>query len=243
MKQSRPRALRYATGQIRRVVHRTGTAAQVIGPLSPGVRVTGLTAGQFSAVDAMEHMVDELGPAAVRVSTWTTGVYDVERTRAIRVQGRIKDIRMLLDRGTFEKSPKYAGPLIEMLGVDAFRCLSVHAKIINVTGERGAAVMRSSMNLNKNLRTEQFDIDCEAPDGEVVGLYSGWFDALWDESGRSQDNRAIIRAVYDRYLENPTEENARLRRRKPSAGGKDAQAPRIENASFSVDELMRFIGD
>lgn len=52
------------------------------------------------------------------------------------------------------------------------------------------------MNLNKNLRTEQFDIDvCD----DVAGFYTGWFDALWNESGRSRDNRAIIQAVYDRW--------------------------------------------
>lgn len=192
----RPRALRYRTGELRRVVHRTGTAAEVIGPLVDGVRVTGLTAGQFSAIDAMEHMVDELGPGVVRISTWTTGLYDVQRAAAIRTEGRITGVRVLLDRGTFEKSPKYAGPLIEALGVDAFRCLSVHAKVVIVCGARGAAVMRSSMNLNKNLRTEQFDIDvCD----EVAAFYCGWFDALWDEAGRTRDNRAIIRAVYDRW--------------------------------------------
>lgn len=202
----RPRALRYeAKHGTRKVVHRTGNAARVIGELTPGVRVTGLTAGQFSAIDAMEHMIDQLGPSVVRVSTWTTGIYDVERTRAIRAAGRIKEARFLLDRGTFEKSPKFAGPLIEKLGVDAFRCLSVHAKIVMVHGERGAAVMRSSMNLNKNLRTEQFDIDvCD----EVAGFYAGWFDALWEESGRSRDNAAIIKAVYDRYLDDPEEEEA-----------------------------------
>lgn len=191
-----PRALRYRTGEVRRVAHRTAEAAEVIGPLRPGVRVTGLTAGQFSAIDAMEHMVDELGPAMVRISTWTTGLYDVQRAAAIKVAGRITAIRVLLDRGTFEKSPRFAGPLIEALGEEAFRCLSVHAKVIIVCGARGAAVMRSSMNLNKNLRTEQFDIDvCD----DVAGFYCGWFDALWDESGRNQDNRAIIRAVYDRW--------------------------------------------
>ena len=201
--QGRPRALRYESKHgTRKVVHRTGTAARVIGDLAPGVRVTGLTAGQFSAIDALEHMVDQLGPSVIRVSTWTTGIYDIERTRAIRAEGRILEARFLLDRGTFEKSPKFAGPLIEKLGVQAFRCLGVHAKVIIVHGERGAAVMRSSMNLNKNLRTEQFDIDvCD----DVAGFYAGWFDALWDESGRSQDNAAIIKAVYDRYLENPEE--------------------------------------
>ncbi len=142
-------------------------------------------------------MVDELGPAEVRISTWTTGLYDVMRAGQIRMDGRITAIRMLLDRATFEKSPKFAGPLFEVLGVDSFRCLSVHAKVVIVSGQRGSAVMRSSMNLNKNLRTEQFDIDvCE----DVAGFYTKWFDALWDESGRTQNNRAIFKAVYDRFL-------------------------------------------
>lgn len=179
----------------------------------------------------MEHMVDQLGPAEVRISTWTTGIYDIERTRAIQTAGRITDIRVLLDRGTFEKSPKYAGPLIEVLGVDAFRCLSVHAKVVIVSGERGAAVMRSSMNFNKNLRTEQFDIDV---DDEVAEFYTGWFDALWLESARSQDNQAIIRAVYDRYLENPEEENAPKQRR--------ARSDRLEDQTLTAEELERFLG-
>lgn len=200
IKKGQPRALRSASQKVRTVIHRTGNAADTIGSLSPGDRITGLTAGQFSAIDAMEHMVNELGPAEVRVSTWTTGIYDVQRARDIRLDGRITDVRMLLDRGTFEKSPKFAGPLIEVLGVEAFRCLSVHAKVTIVSGAKGAAVMRSSMNLNKNLRTEQFDIDVDAG---IAAFYTEWFDALWEESGRTRDNQAIIQAVYDRFLALP----------------------------------------
>lgn len=230
-KQERPRALRFRTGGVRRVIHRTETAAEVIGRLEPGVRVTGLTAGQFSAIDALEHMVDELGPSAgVRVSTWTTGLYDVHRASKIRLEGRIASVRMLLDRGTFEKSPQYAGPLIEALGVDAFRCLSVHAKVICVSGQRGRAVMRSSMNLNKNLRTEQFDVDVCA---EVADFYEGWFDALWEESGRSQSNREIIQRVYDRYARlsggpapvKEPQERARPRAERRPRGGDEVFSP------------------
>lgn len=240
----RPRALRFKTGGVRRVIHRTDTAMEVIGPLSPGVRVTGLTAGQFSAIDAMEHMVDELGPADVAVSTWTTGLYDVHRAKDIKIAGRIKSIRMLLDRGTFEKSPKYAGPLIEVLGFEAFRCLSVHAKIIIVNGERGRGVMRSSMNLNKNLRTEQFDIDvCD----EIADFYTAWFDGLWEESGRSLDNRAIIKAVYDRFageraegeVGNPTTESRPARPPKERRRG----GARLEDITMSQDEFLRMLGD
>ncbi len=228
----KPRALRYESKCVRRVIHRTGTAAEVIGQLSPGVRVTGLTAGQFSAIDALEHMVDELGPAQVRISTWTTGIYDVERARDIRLDGRITDIRMLLDRGTFEKSPKFAGPLIDILGVDAFRCLSVHAKVIIVTGVRGAAVMRSSMNLNKNLRTEQFDIDVSR---DVADFYTEWFDALWAESGVSRDNRAIIQAVYDRFLELPAPQVGAKEGRPRSRGQKDI--------TMTLEDFNSMIGD
>jgi hypothetical protein len=223
---SRPRALRYQSKGVRKVIHRTATAAKTIGPLAPGVKVTGVTAGQFSSIDAMEHMCAELGPAEVRVSTWTTGLYDVHRASQIQMRGRITGIRMLLDRGTFEKSPKYAGPLIEALGVDAFRCLSVHAKVIIVVGARGSAVFRSSMNLNKNLRTEQFDIDvCD----EVAAFYCAWFDALWDEAGRSADNRAIIKAVYDRWDRasggEVQKESARPKARK------------LQDVAFSLGEL------
>lgn len=235
----RPRALRYeAKHGTRTVIHRTWMAAEVIGSLAPGTRVTGLTAGQFSAIDAMEHMVDELGPAAVRISTWTTGLYDVQRAKDIRVEGRINDIRMLLDRGTFEKSPKFAGPLIDALGVDAFRCLSVHAKVIIVTGARGAAVMRSSMNLNKNLRTEQFDIDV---DDAVARFYTEWFDGLWDESGRSLDNQAIIRAVYDRFAGLPPAEAKERAAREPAE--KRRKATRLEDVSMSAEDFIRMLGD
>jgi hypothetical protein len=225
---SRPRSLRYASRGVRKVIHRTATAAKTIGPLEPGVRVTGLTAGQFSAIDAMEHMCAELGPAVVRISTWTTGLYDVYRASQIQLRGRITDIRVLLDRGTFEKSPKYAGPLIEVLGVDAFRCLSVHAKVIIVSGARGSAVMRSSMNLNKNLRTEQFDVDvCD----KFAGFYCAWFDALWDEAGRSSDNQSIIQAVYDRW-DRTSGGEAERKEARPRA------APRkLQGVAFSLEDL------
>ncbi|MEQ8257996.1 MAG: hypothetical protein RH980_18275 [Roseovarius confluentis] len=205
IKKGQPRALRSASQKVRTVIHRTGNAADTIGTLAPGDRITGLTAGQFSSIDAMEHMVNELGPSEVRISTWTTGIYDVQRARDLARNGNISQVRMLLDRGTFEKSPKFAGPLIEVLGVDAFRCLSVHAKVTIVSGAKGSAVMRSSMNLNKNLRTEQFDIDV---DSAIAEFYTAWFDGLWDESGRSRDNQAIIQAVYDRFLALPVADAA-----------------------------------
>ncbi|PRX29016.1 hypothetical protein SAMN05216257_10497 [Meinhardsimonia xiamenensis] len=194
----RPRALRYVGASVQKVISRVDTAAECIGPLEPGVHITGATAGQFSAIDAVEHMVEQLHPCSVRVSTWTTGIYDVERLQELKFLGLATDVRFLLDRATFEKSPQFAGPMIERFGVDTFRCCAVHAKVIVVDGGPGRrAAWRSSMNLNKNLRTENFDISVD--DG-IAEFWGQWFDGLWDWSGRSRDNRAIIQAVYDRWL-------------------------------------------
>lgn len=154
-KSPRPSSLRYkASRETRVVASRTATAAECLGELNPGDHITGLTAGQFSAIDAMEHIVNQCGRADVDITTWTTGIYDIERTKQINESGRINKIRVLLDRANFEKSPSFAGPLIEKLGVDAFRCASIHAKFIIVRGDKMGAVFRSSMNLNKNLRVE-----------------------------------------------------------------------------------------
>ena len=197
------RALRYTPkGGTRVVAHRTASAAECIGSLYSDVHVTGLTAGQFSSIDALEHIVNQLGPCHAWVSTWTTGLYDVQRAAILMQNQRLLGVRFMLDRGTFEKSPKFAGPVIEAFGVEAIRCMAVHAKVtVFVDADHvPLAVMRSSMNLNKNLRTEQFDISvCSA----VAGFYAEWFETLWDESGVGFDNVAIMTAVFNRFAALP----------------------------------------
>ena len=62
------RALRYAPqGGVRKVAHRTASAADCIGPLSDGVHVTGLTAGQFSSIDALEARLHKRGQDSPQV--------------------------------------------------------------------------------------------------------------------------------------------------------------------------------
>lgn len=197
------RALRYAPKNGTRVVaHRTAGAAACIGELSDGDHVTGLTAGQFSSIDALEHIANELGPCHAWVSTWTTGLYDVDRAKKLAECGSLLGFRFVLDRGTFQKSPQFAGPLIEAIGADAFRCMAVHAKVtVFVTADfKPLAVMRSSMNLNKNLRTEQFDISVG---GEVSAFYFDWFVTLWEEAGRGTNNVAVMRAIFERFQSLP----------------------------------------
>lgn len=95
----------------------------------------------------------------------------------------------------------------------------------------------------RNLRTEQFDIDvCD----EVAAFYTDWFDALWEESGRSQDNQAIIKAVYDRYNPPSPEEAGKpaARSAKPAEPERKRAGPaRLEDVTMSAAEMDWLLGD
>jgi len=136
----RPRALRFKTGKVRRVIHRTETAMEVIGPLSPGVRVTGLTAGQFSAIDAMEHMVDELGPA--NVVEHACAAHEIEVPVRERQRGRVRHGegaagRCVLARGLDELLPLvHPDDLAHMLGQDVGERARAAADVERALGAR-----------------------------------------------------------------------------------------------------------
>jgi hypothetical protein len=179
------------------VASRLEGAAETIGQLNHGDEICGLTCGQFSMIDILEHMLNEAGgPADVFVSTWTAGIYDVERAASLASNGNIRSIRWLMDKALFSKSPTYSGPMIEAFGLDAFRDTSVHAKVTLVASDTKRMVCRSSMNLNKNLKTEQFDISvCD----EAHGFFLGWADELWAAAEPKADVEHVFKAVWDRY--------------------------------------------
>lgn len=172
-------------------------AAETIGALNVGDEITGLTCGQFSMIDILEHMLDEAGgPADVFVSTWTAGIYDVERAAQLAANGNIRSIRWIMDRAMFSKSPKYAGPMIQAFGLEAFRDTSVHAKVTLVSSAAKRMVCRSSMNLNKNLKTEQFDISvCD----EMHAFYLRWADELWTAAAPEARTEHVFKAVWDGF--------------------------------------------
>lgn len=180
------------------VASRLEGAAETIGRLDVGDEVVGLTCGQFSMIDILEHMLNEAGGRAdVFVSTWTAGIYDVERAATLAANGSIRSIRWLMDRAMFSKSPEFAGPMIEAFGIDAFRDTSVHAKVTLVASETKRMVCRSSMNLNKNLKTEQFDISvCD----EMHAFFLRWADELWAAARPGVDAEHVFKPVWDKFV-------------------------------------------
>jgi len=189
-------ALRRAYTKRYFVASRLEAAAETIGSLNAGDEITGLTCGQFSMIDILEHMLNEAGGKSdVFVSTWTAGMYDVERVHGL-FGDKIKSVRWMMDRAMFTKSPKFAGPMIERFGLDAFRDTNTHAKVTLVASETKRMVCRSSMNLNKNLKTEQFDISVS---DDMYEFYLAWADGLWDAAKPDLLAEPVFKAVFDKF--------------------------------------------
>jgi len=163
----RPQSPRYCLEGLR-------TAEHCIGEMKPGERLIGLTKGQFSLLDIVRAVLQQTGPAHVRVTTWSAGIRDAENAAWLIEQGDILSLRMLVDRSFPTRQPKYARRIVELFGARALHCTRVHAKFCTIRNEHWNVCIRSSMDLNRNSRFEQFDLD-DSPD------ICDFFDAFVDE--------------------------------------------------------------
>ncbi len=135
------------------------SARESIGTLAAGARITGVTKGQFSLLDLIRAVADQIGPAALTVSTWSTGIRDTGNLATLIDRGTFTSVSLCLDRSFAGRQPKYVEEVIRVWGQENIRMTRNHAKFFMLRNEAWNICCRSSMNLNRNPRLEQFDLD------------------------------------------------------------------------------------
>lgn len=135
-----------------------GDASQAVGELVPGCEVFGFTKGQFSLMDVITAILNQTGPAKVDISTWTAGKKDIGHAEQFVKTGLITDSRWVVDRSFPARQLGYFRLLVDRFGVENIRMTRTHCKFVLVQNEAWNIVLRSSMNLNKNPRFENFEI-------------------------------------------------------------------------------------
>jgi len=154
-----------------------GSARKALEGFGTGLRVCGLTGGQFSLIDLLDAVLDITGPADVAISTWTAGVNDTEAAKRAESMGRITRLRMLVDRSFLNRQPKYASRLVDLYGPESIRTCRIHAKFVVVTNDDWNVLISTSMNLNMNRRIESYDVS-ESP--EIVAVWLGLINEIWE---------------------------------------------------------------
>ena len=156
---------------------KTGAAATAIGPVAPGMEVFILTFGRFSLVDALAHLVQQVGPCDIAISTWTAADADLRLIASLRDQAKIRAVRWLVDGSYIARQPASCATMRELFGDGAIRTLSNHAKFITIRTDDYALAVRSTMNMNDNPRLETLEISdddnlCDFLEGVVDQLYA-----------------------------------------------------------------------
>lgn len=169
---TKPRSSAYSRRRAR-AVESFASAADCIGPVEPGMALFAITRGQFSMLDAVQHVLSQVGRAEVSIWTWAIAEYEVEVFTAFLRDGRITGGTLVIDRSAEQRNAALIQEWRERFGADRVRVCTTHAKIARVwTGDR-RVLLRGSMNLNFNPRFEQLDITEGGPDFDLVSEIEG----------------------------------------------------------------------
>ena len=148
-------------GNRKRIVTRkinVAKARTAIGPITPGCEIFGVSKGQFSLVEIIEHVLLDVGPSDLILSTWTTGGCDLQHFGMLVNEDLILSCRFLIDSSFPERQPEYCDQLMERFGEDSIICTANHAKFVVIKNPKWNICIRTSMNLNLNRRLETFEI-------------------------------------------------------------------------------------
>lgn len=155
---------------------RKESAAAAIAPLSHEVEVYGYTKGQFSMLDLLKAVLAKTGPAAMDFSTWTASRKEALELAAMKQRGELLAIRWLVDMTFVRRDPEAAAAIRQDFGAEAIRVAHCHAKFALFYNDAWKLVLRTSMNLNMNPRTEDYHL---AHDPQLFDFIHGIMDRIW----------------------------------------------------------------
>lgn len=181
MSSRKPRASSVA-GRRLRAVESFRSAADCIGPVEPGMSVFAVTRGQFSMIDAISHVLDELGPSRISLWTWTIAEYEVVVFTEMMRDARLEDALLVIDGGARNKNHALIAQWKAIFGAESVRYVTNHAKIATVEGGGRRVLLRGSMNLNFNPRFEQLDVTEGGPDFDLVRSIEAELPVLEDDA-------------------------------------------------------------
>ncbi len=146
-----------------------------------------ITRGQWSMIDAVLHVLDQVGPAAVSLWTWTVAEYEVQTLTRLREDRRVTGGRLVIDAGARTKNAAIIAQWKSSFGPESVRYVTNHAKIARVESASGLKLLlRGSMNLNFNPRFEQFDITEGGADYDLVEQIEDELPDLGDKCSGAQ---------------------------------------------------------
>lgn len=157
----------------KRAVESFGNAAEAIGPIEAGMSVFALTRGQYSMIDCLHHVVNELGPCHLSIWTWAIADYEVQAVGGLMERGDILAASLVVDFSAGRRNADLLDAWRARFGENTVRVVKNHAKVARVWSQERRVLLRGSFNLNFNPRFEQLDVTEGGPDFDLVERIEG----------------------------------------------------------------------
>lgn len=154
------------------------SARRCIGRIDKGCDIFGLTKGDFSMIDIVRHVIDEIGPCNIDIGTWTAAHAEIKQAFNLLNDERLQRVRFLVDRSFPARQPKYYSALLKAFGQDSVRMARFHAKYILAENEQFSVAVRTSMNLNENKRIEFYELSEGSPISDYLRQITDYHFAL-----------------------------------------------------------------
>jgi hypothetical protein len=174
----------------KRAVESFRSASEGLGKIEPGMSLFAITRGQFSMIDAILACLDQTGPAAVSLWTWTVAEYEVQCLDRLRQDGRLTSGLLVIDYGARNKNAGLIRQWKAAHGPESVRYVVNHAKMATVKTDHFRLLLRGSMNLNFNPRFEQLDVTEGGEDFALVARLESELPVLPDEASGAESFKA-----------------------------------------------------
>ena len=173
------------TARRARAVESFQNAAECIGPVVAGMSIFAVTRGQFSMIDAILHVLDQVGRAKLSLWTWTIADYEVQVFERLILDDRVTDALLVIDHAARSKNRPLLEKWLATFGPSSIRLVVNHSKIATVESSpvcgspsNARVLLRGSMNLNFNPRFEQLDVTEGGADFDLVKRIEGELEVL-----------------------------------------------------------------
>jgi hypothetical protein len=147
-----------SSSQLELKVARRDNAKDSVSDLKKGFSRFIITKGQFSMVDWIRVILEQIGPSEVFISTWTAAIKDLEEIQTLVLDGYITSIKWLVDFTMFRRQSDILGMIRTLFGDENVRISKNHSKFVTFSNENWHIVGLTSMNLNFNPRMENIAI-------------------------------------------------------------------------------------
>lgn len=158
-----------------------------------------ITRGQFSMIDAVLHVLDQVGPAKLSVWTWAIAEYEVESLERLMADKRLTSARLIIDYSAKVRNAHIITKWKSLFGASSVLYVMNHAKLATVESEDKRVLLRGSMNLNFNPRFEQLDITEGGPDFDLVREIEAELPVMPDPEETSWSKAASISGTNDAF--------------------------------------------